>query len=93
MRGIPSWPERLRTEAEGFIQAVEGVLQVTRIHIRYRLKVPADRVEPALRALKSHPVKCPVHQTLAGCVKFELDWQVEETAPADGRTVEELRSA
>lgn len=93
MRGIPSWPERLWTEAEGFIQAVEGVLQVTRIRIRYQLKVPADRREAALRALNSHPVKCPVHQTLTGCVDFEIDWQIEETAPADGRTVEELRSA
>lgn len=93
MRGIPSWPDRLRTEAEGDIEAPEGVLRVMRIRIRYQVRVPADRVDAARRALQSHPAKCPVYQTIQGCVDFDLDWQIEELEPAGERTVEELRGA
>lgn len=82
MRGIPSWPDRLRTEAEGDIEAVEGVLRVTRIRVRYHVKVPADKMEAALRALEHHPGKCPVYNTICGCVDFDIRWQIEEVAPA-----------
>lgn len=75
-RGIPSYPDRLWAEAEGTIAAPEGVMKVTHIRVTYHLRIPRGKrleAEPAVFARR-----CPVPQTLAGCVTFEHLAQVEE---------------
>ncbi|MDQ7820173.1 MAG: OsmC family protein [Armatimonadota bacterium] len=77
-RGIPSYPDRLWTEAEGTVEAPEGVLKVTRIRVRYHLKIPAGQREQVERILPVFERGCPVAQTLRGCVAIEHAWEVTE---------------
>jgi uncharacterized OsmC-like protein len=54
------------------------VLQITRIRVTYRLKVPEGTREAAERALEAHVSGCPVAQTLLPCVKIDWDAEIEE---------------
>lgn len=59
----------------GDVEAVDGVLQITRIHVAYRLEIPAGKRAAAERALEAHVSGCPVAQTLLPCV--EITWEAE----------------
>ncbi len=73
----PSYPDKLRTEAEGTITAPEGVLKVTHIRVRHHLKIPRGKRAEAERALPVFERGCPVAQTLKG-VTIEHDAKIEE---------------
>jgi uncharacterized OsmC-like protein len=60
------------------VEAVDGVLQITRIHVTYRMKVPSGKRGAAERALASHVDGCPVAQTLIPCVEIVWDAEIEE---------------
>ncbi|MBI3998665.1 MAG: OsmC family protein [Armatimonadetes bacterium] len=77
-RGISSHPDKLWTEAEGTIMAPEGVMKVTHIRLTYHLKIPAGKRPEAERALAVFESRCPVAQTLKGCVALEHDAVIEE---------------
>ncbi len=53
-------------------------MRVTRIRVRYHLKIPAGKREAAERALSVFERGCPVAQTLKGCVALEHSWEIEE---------------
>lgn len=82
----------MRSSVEGEIEVVDGVLRVTLIRVHYRVKVPRDKVDAALRALENHHNKCPVYQTISGCVGFEIDWEIQETEPIGELDLEEARA-
>jgi uncharacterized OsmC-like protein len=45
------------------------VLVIKRIRVHYRLKdCPPDKREAAERAHQHHARKCPVHQSIGGCI-------------------------
>ena len=47
----------------------DGVLVVKRIRVRYQLRgCPEDKRAAAERAHQHHARRCPVHQSIAGCV-------------------------
>ncbi len=70
-RGIDASGGKLTSETEGEVELEAGVLVIKRIRIRYSLKdCPQDKREAAERAHKAHPAKCPVHQTIGGCVEM-----------------------
>ena len=77
MREIPATPETITAAVEGDIEAVDNVLRIVRIRVRYRLKVPAGKREAAERAVASHPTKCPAANSVRGCI--DLDIQAEIT--------------
>ncbi|HEX9533558.1 MAG TPA: OsmC family protein [bacterium] len=77
-RGIPSYPDKLRTDAEGTITAPEGVMKVTHIRVRYHLQIPRGKRPEAERALAVFERGCPVAQTLKGCVTIEHSAEIEE---------------
>lgn len=60
---------------EGDIEEVDGTIAVTRIRVRYRIKLPEGEREAAERALRAHKEKCPVAQTLTRGV--EISWEAE----------------
>lgn len=63
---------------EGDIEAVDGTIVVTRIRVRYRIKLPSGEREAAERALQAHKEKCPVAQTLTRGVEISWDAEFEE---------------
>lgn len=63
-RSIPIGPDDLAADVEGYIENVENKLLITRVHVRYRLKVPKGKREDAQRILNSHEKYCAVSQSL-----------------------------
>jgi uncharacterized OsmC-like protein len=46
-----------------------GVLVIKRIRVRYQLKgCPDDKRAAAERAHEHHAARCPVHQSIGGCI-------------------------
>ncbi len=63
---------------EGVIEEVDGTIAVTKIRVKYRIKLPQGQREAAERALEHHKQKCPVAQTLTRGVEIGWDAEFEE---------------
>ena len=79
-RKIPTHPDKLAAEVEGFVENVDGMPLITRIRIRYAVKVPAGRRADAERAIEVHEKGCPVAQSVQRGIKVEWEGSVEEEA-------------
>ena len=80
VRKIPSYPDRLESEVEGFIENVDGKPLITRIKVHYKLKVPPGKREDALRAIEVHEKGCPASQSVQRGIAIEWDGEVTEEA-------------
>jgi uncharacterized OsmC-like protein len=76
-RGIKS-AENLVAEVEGDIEDVEGVLKITKIRLKYRLKIPSGVRQKAERALELYSENCPAYQTVKGCIECSWSAEMEE---------------
>jgi organic hydroperoxide reductase OsmC/OhrA len=77
VRGIKS-AENLVAEVEGDIEEVDGVLRITKIRLKYYLKIPSGTRENAERALAIYAQNCPAYQTVKGCIACFWDADMEE---------------
>jgi uncharacterized OsmC-like protein len=77
-RKIPTQPDRLSSEVEGFIENVDGKPLITRIKVHYRVKVPQGKREEALRAIDVHEKGCPASQSVQRGIAIEWDGEVTE---------------
>ena len=77
-RKIPTQPDRLASEVEGFIENVDGKPLITRIKVHYAVKVPKGKREDPLRAIEVHEKGCPASQSVQRGIAIEWDGQVEE---------------
>ncbi|MFV2065838.1 MAG: OsmC family protein [Pirellulales bacterium] len=68
----------LVADVRGDIEDVDGVLKITRIHLRYRVAVPVGRREKAERALATYAEKCPAYQSVKGCIECTWDAEIED---------------
>ena len=50
-------------------------MRLTAVHLRYRLKLPPDKLAEADRALELHERYCPVHQSIQR--GFPVTWSAE----------------
>ena len=78
MRQIPVTRETLQADVEGDIEAVDNVLRITRIRVRYRLQIPAGSREKAERALATHATKCPAANSVKGCIDLDITADITE---------------
>jgi uncharacterized OsmC-like protein len=67
---------------EGDIEAVDGVIRISRMRVKYHLKIPAGKRPEAERALQTHPSRCPAAVTLGSAVAIEYSWEIQEEEPA-----------
>lgn len=74
---IPTPGDRFRAAVEGDIEAVDGVLRITAIRVRYFLKVPPEREDDARRSLENYIEKCPAAQSVTGCIRITHELAVE----------------
>jgi len=79
-RKIPTQPDRLTADVEGFVENVEGTPLITRIRIHYKVRVPQGKREEAERAIQVHEKSCPVAQSVKRGIQIEWDGRVEEDA-------------
>ena len=78
MRGIPSQPKNLSAEVEGDIEDIDGVMVITKIRVRYRMKVPKGKRDKAERALATHEQKCPAATSIKRGIEVEWSADIEE---------------
>jgi len=77
-RKIPTQPDRLSAEVEGFVENVEGKPLVTRIKVRYTVRVPKGKRPDALRAIEVHEKGCPASQSVQRGIAVEWEGDVRE---------------
>ena len=70
-RKIRTHSDLFRADVEGDIENVAGVLKITSIRVRYRLKLGADEEADARWAMENYIVKCPAAMSVTGCIRLE----------------------
>lgn len=53
------------------------MLVIRTVHVRYHLRLEEGKEELAGRAHEIHHPYCPVYRTLAGCVEFSTELDIE----------------
>ena len=69
-RKIPTYGDRFRADVEGDIEDMGGILKITRIRVRYTMKVPPGKTEEARQALGEYMVKCPGAMSVQGAIEL-----------------------
>lgn len=75
MRGISLPPDSIEATGKGYNELRDRLPVLTRIHVAYRLVIPAGSRETVDRALSRHVERCPTAATLQGAV--EITWEAE----------------
>ena len=78
MRDIPATTETITATVEGDVEAIDNVLQIARIRVRYRLIIPKGKREAAERAVERHPTKCPAANSVRGCIDLDIQAEITE---------------
>jgi len=65
---IPTPAERYQADVSGDIEAVDGVLKITRIGVRYTLKITPDKRVEAQECFNTYLPGCPAAQSVIGCI-------------------------
>jgi len=78
VREIPAPRDKIRADVEGDIEAIDNVLRITRIRVRYRLRIPAGTRERAERAVATHASKCPAASSVRGCIDLDITADITE---------------
>ena len=80
VRGVSLAPEDISAEVEGVNEVVEGLPVLTRVIVRYRLRISASVREKVDRALERHATKCPTAVSLGGAVSVTWEADIEEAS-------------
>jgi len=75
---IPTPEERYWAEVEGDIENVNNVLKITRIRVRYHLRVDPEKTADAKEAFSSYLIRCPAAQSVMGCIEIKDDLIIDE---------------
>ena len=67
---IPTYGDRFRADVEGDIEDVGGILKITRIRVRYTMKIHPGKTEEAKQALGEYLVKCPGAMSVQGAIEL-----------------------
>lgn len=75
---IPTYGDRFRADVEGDIEDVDGVMKITKIRVRYTIKVPPGKTEETREALKTYMEKCPAAMSVVGCIQLSDSADISE---------------
>ena len=78
MRDIPASPDKIGATVEGDTEAIDKVLRITRIRVRYALTIPAGMREKAERAVAKHPMGCPAANSVRDCIELDIKAEITE---------------
>ena len=78
VRGVSLEADAIRAEVRGVNEMRDGLPVLTRIEIRYKLRIPSNTREVVDRALSRHQNKCPTAATLKGSVDITWSADIEE---------------
>lgn len=74
--GLP--PDAIEARVEGINEVRDRIPVLTRIRVRYTLRIPSGSREKVDRALETHVSKCPTARSLEGAVEVEWSADIEE---------------
>jgi uncharacterized OsmC-like protein len=77
-RGISLHSDAIRADAAGTNELIDGIVLLTRIDVRYTLRIPAGTREAVDRALSRHREKCPTAMSLRAAVTIEWSADITE---------------
>jgi hypothetical protein len=60
---------------QGDVEAVDGVLKITAISIKYEFEAPKDLIPKAERALEVYADMCPAYQSVKDCIR--CTWEAD----------------
>ncbi|GAB6904598.1 conserved hypothetical protein [Desulfosarcina cetonica] len=75
---IRTFQDRYMATVTGDIEDVDGVLKITRIHVHYRLKLPAEKRADAEDAFGNYITLCPAAQSVIGAIKITHALEMED---------------
>ena len=76
MRGIAVPNGDISCKAEGTNEVVDRIILLTKIHVHYTIRLPAEAPEDKVsRSLETHVSKCPTAQSIKDSV--EITWSVD----------------
>jgi len=78
VRDIPASPDKITASVEGDIEAVDKVLKIARIRVRYTLSIPTGTRERAERAVLRHPMSCPAANSVRDCIELDISADITE---------------
>ena len=61
-------------DVEGDVEAVDGVLRITKIRLKYQFEAPKDLLQKAERALQIYADMCPAYQSVKNSI--DCSWDV-----------------
>jgi organic hydroperoxide reductase OsmC/OhrA len=77
-KGIHTRSERYWADVEGDIEDVDNILKITRIRVKYHLKVGQGKAHEAQEAFSSYLDFCPAAQSVINCIQILDEVDVEE---------------
>jgi organic hydroperoxide reductase OsmC/OhrA len=77
---IRTFKDRFKATVTGDIEEVNGILKITRIDVRYLLKLPDQQRNSALECFNNYIELCPGAQSVIDCIeiKHHLDMEKKE---------------
>jgi len=75
---IKTFEELYSADVEGDIENVNNVLKITRIRVKYHLKVPKGKIADARDALSTYIGGCPGAQSVIGCIEISDEADIVE---------------
>lgn len=78
---IPTPEARYQAEVSGDIENVNGVLKITRILVRYKLKLSADKRDAAQAAFEIYLPHCPAAQSVIAAIKIDHMLEMSDLEP------------
>jgi uncharacterized OsmC-like protein len=70
--------DALRAEVEGMHELRDGLPVLTRVNVRYRMRIPRGTRESVDKALARHAARCPTANSLKGAVEVSWEAEIEE---------------
>lgn len=77
-RGIPSQPDKLVADVEGTIEDVDGHPLITKIKVKYTVKIPKGKRPETERAIAVHDARCPASQSVQRGITVEWEGTIIE---------------
>ena len=75
---IPTPEDRYWADVEGEIENINNILKITRIRVKYHLKVPRGKVGEAEEAFSTYLTSCPAAQSVIECIDLQHDMTIKE---------------
>jgi uncharacterized OsmC-like protein len=64
-------------DVEGDVEAVDGVLRITKIRLKYQFEAPKELLQKAQRALQVYADMCPAYQSVKDGIDCSWDADIK----------------